>query len=114
MVYPPPVRIGLSVPLGNDRGPLYLEQALAAIHQANPQRLPLTLELGRDGGRVGLSCRLPPELRSVVEGQLFAQYPDGAIEPLPNEDALPPGHRRWTVALRLRHGAPAPSAVSAP
>src|SRR4051794_5276946 len=64
------VRLVFRVPAENDRGPQYMEQALAAIHQANPERLPLTLAFRRYEGHVTLACDCPDDLRAVVEGQL--------------------------------------------
>jgi len=45
----------------NARGPLYMEQALAAIHQGNPHGLPLQLLFGQQGDTVTLFCRCPAE-----------------------------------------------------
>src|SRR4051812_33031726 len=67
----PSVRVSLSVPATNDRGPLYMDQVLAVIHQGNPHRLPFSLELGRDGDLLRLPVRFPPALGSVIEGQRF-------------------------------------------
>ena len=70
------MRVSLSVPAGNERGPLYMDQAFAVIHQANPHRLPLSLELGRDRETLSFSRPLPSRGRgAIVEGQLYAQYP---------------------------------------
>src|SRR3989304_4431662 len=80
-----------------------MEQALAAIHQANPDRLPVTLEFGIHQSRAGLFCRFPPELRAVLPAQLYAAYPDCRIESI-SEDAPAAGQgdRCWTVELQLR------------
>jgi len=96
------VLVAISLPPTNDRGPQYMDQALAAIHQANPSRLPVSLEFGRHRESVGLYCRFSHQLRAVVEGQLFAQYPDCKIERVP-DDALSPrdGQMVWTADLRL-------------
>lgn len=75
----------LSVPAGNDRGPLYMDQVLAALHQGNPRRLPVTLAVTRHAGEVTLCCRFPAEMRGLIEGQLYAQYPDAKITPLPDD-----------------------------
>lgn len=92
----------LSVPAANDRGPLYMEQTLAAIHQANSGRQAFTLILGQHGGHVCLACRCPEELRAVIESQLFAAYPDARIEWLPAEALeLPPDSSAWTAELHL-------------
>ena len=82
----------LSVPAGNERGPLFMDQVLAAIHQGDARRIPITLAVIRQAGEVTLCCRFPKELRGLIEGQLYAQYPDVKITPL-SDDALdpPPG-----------------------
>ena len=74
--YSSAVRIAIRVPAMNERGPQYMEQAIAAIHQANPRRLPIHLEFGHHHETVALTCSFPPELRTAVEQQLFVQYPD--------------------------------------
>ena len=68
--------LGLRTPATNDRGPLYAEQAFAALHQANAQRLPLRLIFGTHGGSVGLFIAAPNILQSLVETQFYANYPD--------------------------------------
>jgi len=80
-----------------------MDQALAALHAANPDRLPVSFILGRAGDAVTLLCRFPPELRATVEGQLYAQYPDARLDVLP-EDALqvPDNPRQWQAELQLR------------
>ena len=103
LCYPPAVLLALSVPAGNLRGPQYMEQALAAIHQANPTRLPLTLMFAAYAKTVRLFCHVPPELAAAVTTQLAAHYPDATIERLP-EDALTPANQEhmWSADLRLR------------
>lgn len=98
----PAVLLSLSVPAMNARGPLYMEQALAAIHQGNPHRLPLTFSFGRHGDTVTLLCRCPDKLAAVVEGQLYAQYPDCKVERLPDDALAPPtDHAAATAEMRL-------------
>ena len=91
----------LSVPAGNERGPQYMDQALTAFHQANNRRLEIKLELRRHAGEVTLACHFPEELRAVIEGQLYAQYPDCRIsavtEPNDNNEL-----RAWALDLHLR------------
>lgn len=99
------VRIVLRVPAGNDRGPQYMDQVLAAIHQANPRRLPIHLDVCRIDGQVTLSCRFPDELRTIVESQLFAQYPECDIRWIRDESLEPdPSHQTWERELHLHHG----------
>ena len=98
------MRVVLGVPAENIRGPQYMEQALAAIHQANPSRLPMALEIRRHAGEVTLACRFPEELRAAVEGQLFAQYPDCQIVALPCETQKADREAKsWEMNLHLRH-----------
>src|SRR5437763_148096 len=94
--------LALRVPPSNERGPLYMDQALATIHQANPSRLPLALTLTRHGDAVTLTCRVPDDLGAIVESQLYAAYPDAHLEALPDDALLArPEHRVWTTELRL-------------
>src|SRR5262245_23131638 len=85
----------LSVPAGNERGPLYMDQVLAPLHQGNLRSLPVTLAVIRHMGQVTLACRFPSELQPLLEAQLYAQYPDAKLTALP-DDALdpPPGRRQ--------------------
>ena len=98
----PVMLLALRVPAGNDRGPLYAEQALAALHQGNPQRLPVTLVLTRHQGQAGLFLRCPDSLRALVAGQLYAAYPTSDLDRLA-EDAFapPPGTCCWSLELTL-------------
>jgi hypothetical protein len=95
------MRLSLSVPATNDRGPLYMDEALAVIHQANPHRLPVTFQIGRDKDALSLALNLPPELKPVIESQLFAQYPECRIQPVADE-TVTAGHQVWTSQLKLR------------
>ncbi len=92
----------LAVPITNTRGPQYVEAALAAIHAANPKRLPVTLIMGMCGPHHGLQCEFPPKLRTVIEGQLAAAYPDCQFKQLDESDApVHKDHATWTTTLRL-------------
>ena len=81
----------LSVPAGNERGPLFMEQALAAIHQADAGRSPLRLLALRHCGEVTLALDFPDEMQATVAGQLYAQYPDAKLISLPEEALCPLG-----------------------
>jgi hypothetical protein len=99
------VRFVLRVPAGNDRGPQYMDQVLAAVHQANPRRLPIHLEVCQIDCQVTLSCRFPDELRTVIASQLYAQYPECDIRLIPDEARVPdPSRQTWTRELHLHHG----------
>jgi hypothetical protein len=80
-----------------------MDKALAAIHHANPRRLPVSLEFGSHQGAVGLYVRYPPDLKAVVEGQLANGYPDCKLQRL-DDSALdsPNACHAFIADLRLR------------
>ena len=97
------VHVTLSVPAYNDRGPQYMEQALAAIHQANPHRLPLTLELSCQEKMVTLGVRLPADLTTIAMRQFAANYPDCSMEVVSEKNADEPDDKLvWSLDLWLR------------
>jgi hypothetical protein len=65
-----------------------MQEALAAIHQANRRRIPFTLEYASHDGRVGLYCRVPDALAPLVSGPLKAKYPNSTLTVV-TEDTLP-------------------------
>lgn len=67
-----------------------MQEALAAIHQANRHRASVTLEYGAHDGKVGLYCRVPDGLSSLVVSLLTAKYPNCAVQTLENDAALEP------------------------
>src|SRR5438093_916240 len=96
------MRQSLSVPAGNERGPLFMDQVLAAVHQGNPRKLPVTLLILCYAGEVTLVVDFPDELRGSIEGQLYAHYPDAKISVLAPETNLPTaGMTTWTADLTL-------------
>jgi hypothetical protein len=94
--------VALRVPDGNARTPLFMEQALAAIHQGNPQRLPIRFVVAAHAEGVGLFCRFPLQLKAIIASQLFAQYPECILDEL-NEDTLdvPAAWTAWTAEVWL-------------
>lgn len=99
------VILSIRVPASNDRGPQYTDQTLSAIHQANPRRLPLRLEIRRIDGQATLACDVPDELRTIVTSQLCAQYPEcdiraKAVDSQPHDAS----HCTWERHLHLHHG----------
>ena len=64
----------------NDRGPLFMEQALAALHEGMRRGDAITLTLLRDGQTIGPACDVPAALRQLVTTQLLAHYPSTNIE----------------------------------
>ena len=77
-----------------------MDQALAALHQANNRGLAVTLEFRRQNGEVTLACRFPEKLRAVIEGQLYAQYPDCRIVAASEANSAE-RLRTWTLDLHL-------------
>ncbi len=66
----------LAAPPDNKRGPRYMQEVLAAFHQANRRRVLITLEYGYLDGRVGLFCCVPDHLAPLLSGPLKAKYPN--------------------------------------
>lgn len=96
------VFLSLRVPATNERGALYMDHALAAIHQGNPRGLPVILTFARLETEVVLGCRCGDELRPIVESQLYSQYPDCRIDSLSDQVLDPPPDTcTWTVELAL-------------
>lgn len=95
--------IAIRAPATNDRGPQYMDQALAAIRQSNQGGLPVALMFGQYQGTVGLFCRCGDGLSSVIKSQLYAHYPDLRIAAIP-ETAFdgPESHVSWKAELWLR------------
>jgi hypothetical protein len=82
----------------NDRGPLFMEQTLSAIHQGMRDGESFTLLLMRDGPTVGPACEASPALERLMTSQLLAYYPSARVEPLRE---VADGHPVWTAELSL-------------
>jgi hypothetical protein len=77
-----------------------MEQALAAMHQANSGRLAIEFAFTIHRGSVALTCGFPAKLAATVTSQLAAHYPAATIDriaPTPT----PPQFQTWTIDLRL-------------
>lgn len=98
------LHFSLTVPAGSERGAVYMDQALAALHHGNPHRLPLSFRFARIGGTVALVVSCPPPLKALLRSQLYAQYPDCRLLELADEALAPPsGMTTWTASLTLSH-----------
>lgn len=84
----------------NERGALYMEQALAAIHEGAGTRQRVTWALARVGAHVALLCDVPAALRELVAGQLLAHYPAARVSTFA-DTTVPAGHGTWTLDLSL-------------
>lgn len=91
----------LSVPAGNIRGPQYMDQALAALHQGNRQRSSLTLCILQHNDAVTLACHYPDDLQGLLTSQLYAQYPDVRITPLQGDAPIAPAGTQVCTALSI-------------
>lgn len=69
-----------------ERGPLYAEPAISALHSLPGKNAYMSLEVGmaRDG-KIGFFATAPKNAAQLTESQLYAQYPDCDIDYL-NED----------------------------
>lgn len=71
------------------RGPLMMETVLASLHSLRGND-PVSLEIGMTEGKIALFARSSAKASPLVESQLYAQYPDAEIEPVPL-DTFSPG-----------------------
>lgn len=94
------MRLALTVPLGNTRGPLYADQALAAIHAALGHRGRVCFEIGSHDGTAGLFVDVPDDLRRTVESHLLAHYPDAKFAPT-GTDPSDSTEITWSQSVRL-------------
>src|SRR5205809_103287 len=94
------MRAALRVPADNTRGPLYMEQALAGIHQGNPHGEPVTFAIDAAAEALDLTFGAPRRLQALVAEQLYAQFPDTRLVPLA-EDVSAPDACFWTCGLTL-------------
>jgi hypothetical protein len=92
------VRLLFTSPATNDRGPKFIEKALAAIHQAMPASAAIALEFGEHEGRVGLFMTFPDELQQVVTSPVIANYPQAVLVEA-QEDSN--GWHTWHLTIRL-------------
>src|SRR5687767_13980884 len=58
-----------------------MDQVLAALHAGCPHGASVRLGIERGTEALSLYCDVPSALRTLVESQFYAQYPDCAVEP---------------------------------
>ncbi len=93
------MRLLLSIPANNERGPLFMDQVFAALHQAIAQ--PITLFVEQQQGEVVLALEFPDEARAAVEGQLYSHFPEARLEPI-TPPASEETRETWSAELRLK------------
>lgn len=91
----------LTVPATNDRGPRFMEKALAAIHQALHTGERVVLEYGAYEGCVGLLISFPDDLEQVVISPILAGYPLSALTTVNQGSVEHPDWETWSVSLSL-------------
>lgn len=89
----------IAVPANNERGPRYMEKALAAIHQAGLRHKPITLLYGSVAGQIGLFVRCPPAVRELVLSPIVANYPHCSVSDIEQDDATT--LHTWSSDLEL-------------
>jgi len=62
----------IAAPANNERGPRYMEKALAAIHQAHLRQSPMTLVYGAADGQVALMLKCSAAEREAILGPIAA------------------------------------------
>lgn len=65
----------ISAPADNERGPRYMERALAAIHEAHVRHPPITLLYGTVSGQIGLMLQCTHVQKALVLDPIIANYP---------------------------------------
>ncbi len=70
------------------RGPLMMESVLSSLHSLRGKDGVMSLEIGYAEGKISLFARVTPRAASLVESQMYAQYPDADIEVLGSDPFL--------------------------
>jgi hypothetical protein len=84
-----------------ERGPLYAESAIAAMHSLKGDDVPVSLEMGMGfEGKIGFFVRAARGAVRLTESQLYAQYPEIDIEYL-QEDPFTLTEGEQVVSLDL-------------
>ena len=90
----------VTVPATNERGPRYMEKALAAIHQARLRR-PVTFRFGALQGQIGLFIQCHPRDRETVLEPIIASYPQCSISPIAAATPAAAGES-WSSDVELK------------
>lgn len=91
----------IAAPADNERGPRYMEKALAAIHQSQLTGEPFTLIYGTVGDQIGLVLACGSTVRETLLAPLVANYPQCSISTVEEEEPPPQDWASWTVDLDL-------------
>ncbi len=83
------------------RGPLHIEPAIAALHSLKGVDGLLSFEIGNYQGKICFFVRTTKRSASLVESQLYAQFPDIDIEPM-DPLALEPKENELMITANLK------------
>ncbi len=90
----------LTVPANNERGPRYMEKALASIHQARLRR-EIGLAYGLYQGQIGILIRCNRSDRDTVLEPIIANYPQCSITPI-EDSTETTGREVWNIDIELK------------
>ena len=91
----------LTTPADNERGPRYMEKALAAIHQTLKPQQSFTLAFVSAGRDIELRVASSDSLASLITDPITANYPQCMLEEATAKDVTIPTNQTWTTELRL-------------
>ncbi len=98
------LRVRPAVPDPDDvsgkRGPLHIEPAIAALHSLKGVDGLLSFDIGNYQGKICFFVRATKRSVSLVESQLYAQFPDIDIEPM-DPAALEPQEHELMISADL-------------
>jgi len=69
----------------NERGPLYMEPALAAVHSLRGDSGDVCFEIGSESKATAFYVRATDRAAGLIENQLYAQYPDIEVDHLSDD-----------------------------
>ena len=103
--YSSAMRVAIRSPADNDRGPRYMEKALAAIHQTLAAGTVLRLVFCDNEGGVGLFVQCPDGCADLVTTPIVASYPncsvDACTDDLLRAEACDESNQSWFAELAL-------------
>jgi hypothetical protein len=79
-----------------------MEQALAAIHQAQRHVETISLLYAAVGGQVGPFLQFADHLEEMIAGLIAANYPNCNLASIESVHAAPRGWKTWCAELELR------------
>lgn len=90
-----------AAPADNDRGPLYMEKALSAIHQGLAPGQTVTFSFDNIDGRIGLFVACDDAIAARVASPLIANYPRCPLTMVTATDLTTVNSRQWSMTGEL-------------